>query len=108
MPDVYRRYEGHRQRSQALDFDDLIQRAVDLLETQADVRRQVHDHLRWLSVDEYQDINLAQYRLLRLLTAGGTDLAVIGDPDQAIYGFFAARRFFPTFCRKLPHAALAS
>ncbi len=105
LPDVYRRYEEARQRSQALDFDDLIQRAVDLLETQADVRRQVHDHLRWLSVDEYQDINLAQYQLLRLLTAGGANLAVIGDPDQAIYGFRGAdRRFFLRFAEDYPGA----
>jgi len=105
LPDIFRRYEEARQRSQALDFDDLIQQAVRLLETQTEARRQVHDRLRWLCVDEYQDINLAQYRLLRLLTAGGANLAVIGDPDQAIYGFRGAdRRFFLRFAEDHPGA----
>lgn len=105
LPDIYRRYEEARQRNQALDFDDLIHQAVQLLETQAAVRRQVHERLRWLAVDEYQDINLAQYRLLRLLSAGGANLAVIGDPDQAIYGFRGAdRRYFLTFAQDYPGA----
>ena len=105
LPDIFRRYEVARQTSQALDFDDLIQQAVHLLETVAEARRQVHERFRWLAVDEYQDINLAQYRLLRLLTAGGANLAVIGDPDQAIYGFRGAdRRFFLRFAQDHPGA----
>ena len=56
-------------------------------------------------MDEYQDVNLAQYRLLRLLTAGGANLCVIGDPDQAIYGFRGAdRRFFLAFGDDFPDA----
>jgi uncharacterized protein (TIGR00375 family) len=105
LADIYRRYEAARQRSQALDFDDLIYQAVCLLETQQAVRQQAHERFRWLAVDEYQDINLAQYRLLRLLTEGGANLAVIGDPDQAIYGFRGAdRRFFLSFEQDFPGA----
>ena len=65
----------------------------------------VHETYRWISVDEYQDVNLAQYRLLRLLTAGGANLCVIGDPDQAIYGFRGAdRRYFLAFGDDFPDA----
>jgi superfamily I DNA/RNA helicase len=65
----------------------------------------VHGRYRWLSVDEYQDVNLAQYTLLRLLAAGGADLCVIGDPDQAIYGFRGADpRFFLAFADDYPGA----
>ena len=65
----------------------------------------VQTRYRWISVDEYQDVNPAQYRLLRLLTAGGANLCVIGDPDQAIYGFRGAdRRYFLQFEQDYPGA----
>ncbi|HXV43244.1 MAG TPA: UvrD-helicase domain-containing protein [Anaerolineae bacterium] len=61
----------------------------------------------WISVDEYQDINLAQYRLLRLLTAAEANLCAIGDPDQAIYGFRGARReYFLKFQQDFPRAKI--
>ncbi len=62
---------------------------------------------RWISVDEYQDVNLAQYRLLRLLSGDGANLCVIGDPDQAIYGFRGAdHRYFLSFQQDFPGARL--
>ncbi len=62
---------------------------------------------RWISVDEYQDVNLAQYRLLRLLSRDGANLCVIGDPDQAIYGFRGAdHRYFLSFQQDFPGARL--
>ena len=63
----------------------------------------VQQRFRWISVDEYQDINLAQYRLLRLLASPETNLCAIGDPDQAIYGFRGAKReYFLKFQQDFP------
>ena len=87
----------------ALDLDDLVARTVELLERDAAVRHTLQQRFRWLSVDEYQDVNAAQYRLLRLLAGGGANLCVIGDPDQAIYGFRGAdHRYFLSYRRRLP------
>ena len=64
---------------------------------------QYQQRFRWISVDEYQDINFAQYRLLQLLVGPQTNLCVIGDPDQAIYGFRgASRTYFLRFGRDYP------
>ncbi len=89
----------------AVDFDDLVGLAVGLLEEGPDVMAALHARFRWISVDEYQDVNEAQYRLLRLLTAGGANLCVIGDPDQAIYGFRGADHgYFLRFTDDYPGA----
>ena len=65
----------------------------------------LHARYRWISVDEYQDVNAAQYRLLQRLAASGANLCVIGDPDQAIYGFRGAdHRFFLSFAEDFPGA----
>ncbi len=106
---LYTGYEAALRAAQAVDFDDLILLSVRLLETQPGVLAAVRDTYRWISVDEYQDVNLAQYRLLRLLAGspagGGANLCVIGDPDQAIYGFRGAdRRFFLAFGDDYPEA----
>ena len=90
FPIRYRAYQDALARDNALDFDDLIFRTVRLLENDSDALRTLQARYHWISVDEYQDLNLGQYRLLRLLTAGGANLCVIGDPDQAIYGFRGA------------------
>jgi DNA helicase II / ATP-dependent DNA helicase PcrA len=104
---VYACYEAALQDNAALDFDDLLLRTVRLLESEPEVLAAVHARYRWLSVDEYQDVNLAQVRLLRLLTAGGANLCVIGDPDQAIYGFRGADRgYFLAFQQDYPDARL--
>ena len=104
---VYARYEAALHDNVALDFDDLLLRTVRLLESRPEVLSAVHARYRWLSVDEYQDVNLAQVRLLRLLTAGGANLCVIGDPDQAIYGFRGAdRSYFLAFQQDYPTARL--
>ena len=94
--DLWTSYQAALKAANALDFDDLILCAVQLLET--DVLGAVQARFRWISVDEYQDVNSAQHRLLTLLAAGGANLCVIGDPDQAIYGFRGAdHRFFLSF-----------
>ena len=101
----YQIYESALIATHALDFDDLIALPVQLLESHPEVLSEVQAHYRWISVDEYQDINLAQYRLLRSLTAAGANLCVIGDPDQAIYGFRGADyRYFLQFEQDYPDA----
>ena len=98
-------YQSTLRATHALDFDDLIFESVHLLETQPDVLAEIQTRYRWISVDEYQDINAAQYRMLRLLTANGANLCAIGDPDQAIYGFRGAdRRYFLDFEAAYPGA----
>lgn len=102
---AYRSYEAELRRHQAVDFDDLVFRVVNLLETHPHVLAALHARYRWIVVDEYQDINLAQYRLLRLLTANGANVCVIGDPNQAIYGFRGADyRYFLRFGEDYPDA----
>ncbi len=102
---VYERYEAALRASQAVDFDDLILLSIALLEESSKLLASLQAQFRWISVDEYQDVNLAQYRLLQLLAGGGANLCVIGDPDQAIYGFRGAdRRYFLTFHEDYPDA----
>jgi DNA helicase-2/ATP-dependent DNA helicase PcrA len=101
------RYEAALRENNAVDFDDLIVLPIRLLEDHPDVLAAIQARYPWLSVDEYQDVNQAQYRLLRLLTSGGANLCVIGDPDQAIYGFRGAdRRYFFQFEHDYPGAAI--
>ena len=99
------RYDTALAAAGGVDLDDLVCRVVDLLETDTGVRHTLQERFRWISVDEYQDVNAAQYRLLRLLAAGGANLCVIGDPDQAIYGFRGAdHRYFLSFGDDFPGA----
>ena len=96
--DIWASYQAALEEANALDFDDLILRAVQMLESDAAVLSTVQGRFGWISVDEYQDVNAAQHRLLSLLVAGGANLCVIGDPDQAIYGFRGAdHRYFLSF-----------
>jgi len=146
MSEIRRRYEAALRAADTVDFDDLIALPVRLLEKHPDVLAAVRARYRWISVDEYQDVNAGQYRLLRLLTGasspqppelggfappspelggsappspqpwgeaarppelggGGANLCVIGDPDQAIYGFRGAdRRYFLRFEQDYPGA----
>ncbi len=87
VADVYRIYEKRMHAANAMDFDDLLVRAVNLFELFADVRERYQRSFRWVLVDEYQDTNRAQYRLLQLLTEEHGNLTVVGDDAQSIYGF---------------------
>ncbi len=105
--DLYSRYGAGLRANRLLDFADLIFQTVRLLESQPGILAHYQERYRWLAVDEYQDINYAQYRLLRLLTPPGTNLCAIGDPDQAIYGFRGAKReYFLRFQQDFPDAQL--
>ena len=84
---VYRYYEEALTRQNALDFDDLLVRTAQLLQNVPEVQRQYHDRYRYLLIDEFQDTNIAQYRLARLLTGAHDNLCVVGDPDQSIYSW---------------------
>jgi DNA helicase II / ATP-dependent DNA helicase PcrA len=90
VADAYRAYERELHRMNAMDFDDLLVRAVDLLQLFDEVRERYATGFRDVLVDEYQDTNHAQYRWLQLLASEHRNLMVVGDPDQSIYGFRSA------------------
>ena len=87
---IYDRYNATLRAYQAVDFDDLIALPADLLETHAEVREKWQNRLRHVLVDEYQDTNAAQYRLLQKLTGVRAAFTAVGDDDQAIYGWRGA------------------
>jgi DNA helicase-2/ATP-dependent DNA helicase PcrA len=87
VADVFALYEKRMHEANAMDFDDLLVRVVDLLELFEDVRDRYQRAFRWVLVDEYQDTNRAQYRLLQLLTGERRNLTVVGDDAQSVYGF---------------------
>ena len=87
---VQNRYEEALRASNAVDFDDLIGLPVKLLTSRPAVLAQCRDRFHYLMVDEYQDTNAAQFRLLRLLTGPEQNLCVVGDDDQSIYGWRGA------------------
>src|SRR3712207_1229111 len=84
VADVYDRYERELHRMNAMDFDDLLVRAVNVLELFQEVRDRYASTFRWVLVDEYQDTNHAQYRLLQLLAGEHRNLTVVGDDDQCL------------------------
>ncbi len=105
VADVYEIYERDLHRMNAMDFDDLLFRTVNLLELFPEVRERYSETFRHVLVDEYQDTNYAQYRLLQLLVGGGRreplrgertsieghrNLAVVGDDSQSVYSFRGA------------------
>ncbi len=88
-----------------VDFDDLVALSADLLEKRADVAAQWRARFSHIVADEFQDVDEQQYRLLRLLAGAAGNLCVIGDPDQAIYGFRGAdAACFDRFGRDFPAA----
>src|SRR6266480_3989626 len=82
---VFQQYEERLQRSNALDFDDLLIKTVRLLRDVPEVRERYNDRFRYILVDEYQDTNSLQFGLIRLLTEQQQNICVVGDPDQSIY-----------------------
>ena len=82
---VYAAYQERLQKCNALDFGDLLMLTVRLFETQPAVLERYRERFRWILVDEYQDTNPIQYRLVRLLAGERRNLCVVGDDDQSIY-----------------------
>jgi len=99
------RYEAALRKLDLVDLDDLLVLPVMLLAADATVAARYRDRYRLVAVDEYQDVDELQYRLLRLLTTPDGNVCVIGDPDQAIYGFRGADvGFFLRFGEDFPTA----
>jgi len=88
--EVYKDYNARLRKANALDFDDLLYLAVRLLQQREDVRSKYQERFRQILVDEYQDVNLAQYEFVKLLAEGHQNVMVVGDDDQSIYAWRGA------------------
>ena len=99
VAEVYARYEEERARRRLLDFDDLIVACADALAGDSEFADSIRWRSRHLFVDEMQDVNPAQFRLLTALLSDDPDLFVVGDPNQSVYGFNGAD---PTLLDRLP------
>jgi uncharacterized protein (TIGR00375 family) len=98
-------YQAALCRERLWDFDDILLEAMALIESDQTVREQLHTRYHWLFVDEYQDLNPAQHRLLKLLAHANTFVTAIGDPNQAIYGFRGSEvSYFSNFAKDFPGA----
>lgn len=87
---VFEQYEARLRQANALDFDDLLLEAVRLLRTDQETRDRWNRRLQYLLIDEYQDTNRSQYDLMRLLSVNHSNVCVVGDEDQSIYGWRGA------------------
>ena len=87
---VYAEYQRQLKSSNALDFDDLIMKTVELFQANSDILNEYQERFRYIMVDEYQDTNTAQFKLVSLLAAKYRNLCVVGDDDQSIYKFRGA------------------
>ncbi len=87
---VYREYERQLHANNALDFDDLLLKTVQLFQTQPDVLESYQERFLYIMVDEYQDTNTVQFKFVSLLAAKYQNLCVVGDDDQSIYKFRGA------------------
>jgi len=87
---VYPLYESILKEASALDFDDLINRTVRMLQSQTELRKKWQNQFRYIMIDEYQDTNAAQYHLVKLLTNEAKNIAVVGDDWQSIYSWRGA------------------
>ncbi len=102
VAEVYQRYQAKLRQAQAVDFNDILGRTVELFESEPDLLRRVQQRAVFVHVDEYQDTNATQYRLTQLLAGAGAapaanpadggaaNLMAVGDPDQSIYAFRGA------------------
>ncbi len=90
VAECYTLYQKRLHEADAMDFDDLLSKTVELFETQPDVLQKYQNRFRYLMIDEYQDTNHAQYRFVSLLAQKHRNLCVVGDDDQSIYKFRGA------------------
>ena len=87
---IFSLYQKKLRQNNAVDFDDIIVLAIQVLEADGDILERYHDRFQYIMVDEYQDTNTAQYHLVNLLAKGTGNLCVVGDDDQSIYGWRGA------------------
>ncbi len=90
MAEAYKEYQAALRKNNALDFDDLLVKAVELFENVPEVLESYQKRFKYIMVDEYQDTNTVQFRLISLLAARSRNLCVVGDDDQSIYKFRGA------------------
>ncbi len=90
IADCYEEYQSELHKNNALDFDDLLMKTVELFTSHAEVLQNYQNRFQYIHVDEYQDTNRAQFELIRLLSGGSRNLCVVGDDDQSIYKFRGA------------------
>ncbi|MCL5036030.1 MAG: UvrD-helicase domain-containing protein [Chloroflexi bacterium] len=103
LENLYNTYEELLRKNQALDFDDLLKKTVEMLIESPDILKHYRDKFRYILVDEFQDVNYCQYVFLKLISEPKKNICVVGDDDQSIYGFRGAdssiilnyRRDFP-------------
>ena len=88
--EIYQEYQKQLKKNNAMDFDDLIVKTVELFQNNPDVLNYYQERFKYIMVDEYQDTNLAQFKLISLLAAKYKNLCVVGDDDQSIYKFRGA------------------
>lgn len=104
---LYPLYERELRTAQALDFDDLIGRTVHMLQTNHEVQKKWREQFKYVMIDEYQDTNAAQYKLIKLLTSDSNNICVVGDDWQSIYSWRGADfRNILNFERDHPDAAI--
>ena len=105
---IYKQYNEFLIKINAFDFDDLMNLPVNLFEKTPEILSEYKQKLQWILVDEYQDVNYVQYQLIRLLMPDeNANLFVIGDPNQAIYGFRGADvQYIRQFKEDYPEAAI--
>lgn len=105
--DVWRAYEDIKQQKAVIDFEDVLVLTVGMLADRPDIASQIHQRYRWFTVDEFQDVNPVQFRLLQLWLGDRDDVCVVGDPSQTIYSFAGADpRFLQEFTSVWPDATV--
>lgn len=97
IANVYTEYQNTLHKNNALDFDDLIVKTIELFKACPEVLNNYQERFRYISVDEYQDTNTAQFELVRLLAGKYRNLCVVGDDDQSIYKFRCQYRQYSGF-----------
>lgn len=102
---AYETYQRQLETGNLIDFDDLVIRAADALASEPTLQAHYRQHYRWVCIDEYQDVDEQQVRLIKQLVPPDGNICAIGDPDQAIYSFRGADvRFFSEFRHDFPTA----
>jgi len=102
---IYKEYQNILSIQELYDYEDLIFNLVRLLESDMDFCKKYQDKYKHIFIDEYQDLNQGQYRIIKALTNPDSNICVIGDPDQSIYGFRGSDvRYFKNFLRDYPEA----
>ena len=90
ISEVYYKYEDKLKQNNAVDFDDLLLLPINLFKKNQDILKHYQNHYKYILIDEYQDTNEAQYILSKMISAAYKNICVVGDADQAIYGFRGA------------------